>query len=167
MKTLFLKLAAASCLLATGSCFAAGALSVEREVTVDNSPETVWKLIGNFNALDVWHPAIVKSELKGNGTKVGAQRLLTLDNGATILEKLLSYSAAKKSYSYSIVKSPLPVANYTGTVTLTPTAEGHTLLKWSSTFEAASGVSDEQATTVIGGVYDAGLAKVVANFKQQ
>lgn len=166
MKTLALKLTVASLLLATGSCFAAGALSVEREVTVDNSPETVWKLVGNFDALDVWHPAIVKSELKGSATKVGAQRLLTLDDGTTILEKLLTYSAAKRSYSYSILKSSLPVTNYKGTITLTPTQEGHTVLKWSSTFDA-NGVSDEQATTIIGGVYDAGMAKVVANFKQQ
>lgn len=166
MKTLPLKLTVASLLLATGSCFAAGALSVEREVTVDNSSATVWKLVGNFNSLDVWHPAVVKSELNGNGTKVGARRLLTLGDGATILEKLLSYSAAKSSYSYSILKSPLPVANYKSTITLTPVDEGHTLMKWSSTFDA-NGVSDEQAATIIGGIYDAGMAKVVANFKKQ
>ena len=83
MNTLALKLTVASLLLATGSCFAAGALSVEREVTVDNSSATVWKLVGNFNSLDVWHPAIVKSELNGNGTKVGTRRLLTLSDGAT------------------------------------------------------------------------------------
>lgn len=166
MKTLALKLTAAGLLLATGSCFAAGALSVEREVTVDNSSATVWKLVGNFNALDVWHPAVIKSELNGNGTKVGTRRLLTLGDGATILESLLSYSAAKNSYSYAILKSPLPVANYKSTITLTPVDEGHTLMKWSSTFDA-NGASDEQATAVIGGIYDAGMAKVVANFKKQ
>lgn len=166
MKTLALKLTVASFLLATGSCSAAGALSVEREVTIDNSPATVWKLVGNFNALDVWHPAVVKSELNGNGTRVGAQRRLTLDDGATRLEKLLSYSTAKRSYSYSILESALPVANYKATLTLTPAEEGRTLMKWSSTFDA-NGVSDEEATAIIGGLHDAGLAKVRANFKPQ
>lgn len=166
MKTRTLPLSVAGFLLATGTCFAAGALSVEREVTVDNSPATVWKLVGNFNALDVWHPAVVKSELNGNGTQVGAQRLLTLDDGATRLEKLLSYSATKRSYSYSILESALPVANYKATITLTPAEEGRTLMKWRSTFDA-NGVSDEQATTIIGGLHDAGMAKVRANFKQQ
>jgi len=165
MKTLPLKLAVAGLLVAAGSCFAAGALSVSREVTVDNSPATVWKLVGNFDALDVWHPAVVKSELNGNGTKVGTRRLLTLGDGATILESLQSYSAAKLTYSYAIVKSPFPVANYKSTITLTPADEGHTLMKWTSTFDA-NGVSDEQATTIIGGIYDAGMAKVVANFKK-
>lgn len=166
MKTLALKLTVASLLFATGTCFAAGALSVTREVTVDNASSTVWKLVGNFNSLDVWHPAVVTSALNGNGTKVGTRRLLTLGDGATILESLLSYSAAKTSYSYSILKSPLPVANYKSTITLTPVDEGHTLMKWTSTFDA-NGASDEQATAVIGGIYDAGLAKVVANFKKQ
>lgn len=166
MKTLFLKLAAASCLLSTGGCFAAGAVSVERKVTVDNSPTTVWKLMGNFNALDVWHPAIVKSELKGTGAGTGEWRLLTLENGATILEKLLSYSATEKSYSYLILKSPLPVANYQGSITLAPAEEGQTVVKWSSTFDAV-GVSDEQAAKIIGGIYEAGLAKLAANFKPQ
>ncbi|MDO9313840.1 MAG: SRPBCC family protein [Burkholderiaceae bacterium] len=166
MKTLALKVTVASLLLATGSCFAAGALSVSREVTVDNSSATVWKLIGNFNALDVWHPAVIKSELNGKGTKVGTRRLLTLGDGATILESLLTYNPAKATYSYSILKSPFPVANYKSTITLTPVDEGHTLMKWTSTFDA-NGVSDEQATTLIGGIYDAGMAKVVANFKKQ
>ena len=166
MKTLALKVTVAGLLLATGSCFAAGALSVTREVTVDNSSATVWKLVGNFNSLDVWHPAVIKSELNGAATKVGTRRLLTLGDGATILESLLAYSAAKNTYSYSIIKSPLPVANYKATITLTPVDEGHTLMKWTSTFDA-NGVSDEQAASIIGGIYDAGMAKVVANFKKQ
>lgn len=166
MKTLTLKLVAASLMIATGSCFAAGALSVTREVTVDNSAATVWKLVGNFNALDVWHPAVVNSALNGTGTKVGSRRLLTLGDGATILEALTSYSAAKTSYSYSILKSPLPVSNYVSTLTLKPVDEGHTLMKWTSTFDA-NGVPDDKATEIIGGIYDAGMAKVVANFKKQ
>lgn len=165
MKTPALKLTVASLLLAAGTCFAAGALSVSREVTVDNSPATVWKLVGNFDSLDVWHPAVTSSSLNGSGTKVGTRRLLTLSDGATIVESLVSYSAAKMSYSYTIIKGPFPVANYRSTLTLTPTAEGHTLMTWTSTFDA-KGVPDEKATEIIGGVYDSGMAKVVANFKK-
>ncbi|KQW66128.1 SRPBCC family protein [Methylibium sp. Root1272] len=166
MKIRTLPLSVAGFLLATGSCFAAGALSVEREVTIDNSPATVWKLVGNFNAIDVWHPSVLKSELKGQAGQAGARRLLTLDDGATRLEKLLSYSAAQRSYSYAIVESALPVANYKATLTLTPAEEGRTLMKWRATFDA-NGVSDEEATTIIGGLHDAGMAKVRANFKPQ
>lgn len=165
MKTRTLSLGLAGILLATGSCFAAGALSVEREVTIDNSPATVWKLVGNFNALDVWHPAVLESELQGKAGQAGARRRLTLDDGATRLEKLLSYSAAQRSYSYAIVESALPVANYKATITLTPAEEGRTRMTWRSTFDA-KGVSAEQATTIIGALQDAGMAKLRANFRQ-
>ena len=166
MNTMALKFTVAAALLAAGSSQAAGALSVTREVTVDSSPSTVWKLVGNFNALDVWHPAVTNSAMKGTGTQPGSTRVLTLGNGATILEKLVSYSAAKTSYSYAIVKSPLPVKNYVATITLVPLDDGKTQIKWTSTFDAA-GVPDDQAREVIGGVYDGGLAKVVANFVRQ
>ena len=140
----------------------AGELSVQRETTIDRAPATVWKMVGDFNALDVWHPAVTRSTATGNAP--GATRLLTLGNGATISEKLLARDAAKHSYSYAILKSPLPVKNYKSTLQLSPTPDGKTLMRWSSTFEAA-GADDAKAQEVIQGIYDAGLAKVAANFK--
>lgn len=157
---------AGTSLLMIATCsFAAGALTVEREATVDGSPDTVWKLVGNFNALDVWHPAIVSSTMKGAGTKAGALRFLTLGDGAKIEEKLTAYSGVKHSYSYSIVTGPLPVKNYLSTLTLSPAGEGKTLVKWSSTFDA-NGVSDDEAKKVIGGIYDGGLSRVGSTLKK-
>lgn len=163
-----LTLCATGLLLAAGASHAAGALSVSREVTIDNTPSTVWKLIGNFNALDVWHPAVLKSELNGDGTKIGTRRLLTLADGSkTIIEQLTAYSAAKTSYSYAIVRSPLPVVNYAATITLSPAPNGQTLMKWTSTFDAPEGTADTDATQVVEAIYDTGMAKVVANFSKQ
>ena len=42
--------------------------------------------------------------------------------------------------------------------------DGKTLMRWSSTFEA-DGADDAKAQEVIQGIYDAGLAKVAANFR--
>ncbi len=163
-----LKLTVATALLMVGSSHAAGTLSVTREVTIDSTPATVWKLVGNFNALDVWHPAISKSELKGAGTKVGTRRMLTLaDSNQTIIEQLTAYDNAKTSYSYTIVRSPLPVVNYNGTITLNATPDGKTLLKWTSTFDAAAGGDSANATQAVGNHYDSGLAKLVNNFAKQ
>ena len=159
----FLTRASAALLLAgAASAGHAGELSVQREMTIDRAPATVWKMVGDFNALDVWHPAVARSTATGNAP--GATRLLTLGDGATISEKLLARDPAKYSYSYAILKSPLPVKNYKSTLQLSPTPDGKTLMRWSSTFEAA-GADDAKAQEVIQGIYDAGLAKVVANFK--
>ena len=80
-------------------------------------------------------------------------------------EKLLAYSAARHSYSYAFLKSPLPVKNYVATIELTETADGKTLMKWRSTFDA-DGAPDDKAKEAILGIYDAGLAKVAAIFSK-
>ena len=157
------RLFAAATLLAAGSAFAAGGLSVTREATLDASPATAWKLIGNFQGLDVWHPALAGSQ--GNGTAAGSTRALSLVGGGTINEKLTAYSATKRSLTYVIVKSPLPVKNYVSTMTVSPTGDGKSLVKWTSTFDA-NGADDAKAKEVIGGIYDAGLGKATAIFKK-
>lgn len=164
-----LKFTLASALLVVGSSHAAGSLSVTREVTLDSTPATVWKLVGNFNALDVWHPAVSKSELNGAGTKVGTRRLLTLaDNSTqTIIEQLTAYDAKKTSYSFTIVRGPLPVVNYSSTISLNATPDGKTLLKWTSTFDAIEGADTAYATRAVEAIYDSGLAKLVNNFVRQ
>ena len=163
-----LNLTVAAALLVAGSSHAAGTLSVTREVTIDSTPATVWKLVGNFNALDVWHPAVRKSELNGAGTKVGTRRMLTLvDSKKTTIEQLTAYDPAKTSYSYTIVRGPLPVVNYTGTITLKATPEGKTLLKWTSTFDAPEGSEASYSTHAVEALFDSGLAKLVNNFAKQ
>ena len=58
--------------------------SVSMSINLNASADEVWKLIGGFNALPDWHPAIVKSDLEEDG-KV---RRLEIDGGAVILERL-------------------------------------------------------------------------------
>ena len=157
--------AGALILLAAGSGFAAGGLSVTREATLDAAPATAWKLIGNFNGLDAWHPAVAGSTGKGSGTAAGSTRALALVGGGTVDEKLTAYSAAKRSLTYTIMKSPLPVKNYVSTMTVSPTAGGKSLIKWSATFDA-NGADDAKAKEVIGGIYNAGLGKATAIFKK-
>ncbi len=165
LKTTLKHLAGATLLLASSLSLAAGGLSVSREATIDAAPATAWKLIGNFNGLDLWHPAVAASTQKGSGTAPGTTRQLSLAGGGTVDEKLVAYSAAKRSLSYTITKSPLPVKNYVSTMSVTPTADGKSLVKWTSTFDA-SGADDAKAKEVIGGIYDAGLAKATAIFKK-
>ncbi len=77
------------------------------------SGKSVWDLIGGFNALPDWHPAVEKSEIEGDGK--GSVRTLHLAGGGTITERLEQLDEEGKSYTYSILSSPLPVANYTST----------------------------------------------------
>jgi carbon monoxide dehydrogenase subunit G len=123
--------------------------STELPVTAD----AVWNLVGRFNGLPEWHPAISASEVEGEGdTKV---RKLTLMDGSTITERLEESDEEGRSYTYSIVSGPLPVANYTATIRVRPVNHG-CRVTWSSDFEA-SGASESEAMQVIRGVYEAGF----------
>lgn len=143
----------------------ANCLKVSKGTTVNASPSTTWKMIGDFNHLDVWHPVVVDSKLVGDTTGVGAVRVLTLGNGASITEKLLSHDNTAHNYSYAITESPLPVSNYESTISVTPAADGKSVVKWSSSFNA-KGASDEEAVKTITGIYDAGLNSLNKHFNQ-
>ncbi len=126
---------------------------VEMETELGVSADKVWELIGGFNALPDWHPAIEKSELDEEG-KV---RKLSLAGGGTVIEKLEKMDDGERVYSYSITDSPLPVSNYTATITVKEGADGNSaVVDWSSSFDAKD-ASVNEAMDAISGIYQAGF----------
>ena len=115
------------------------------------SADQVWKLIGGFNALPDWHPAIEKSEL----TEEGQTRTLSLAGGGKFIEKLEKVDDGARTYTYSIIDSPLPVSNYTATIKVSGEGDNSTI-EWSSEYEAA-GASNDEALKAIEGIYQAGF----------
>ncbi len=165
MNKIVLNATAAGLLLAAGLCHAAGALSFSSEETIDSSPTTVWKYVGDFNGIDLWHPQVRSSTLKGASNKAGAVRTLKLADGSELVEKLLKYSAADTSYTYTSLKTPFPIKNYVATISLSPAADGKTLMKWSTTFDAVN-IDEDIATEIVAIALTGGLGKVVSNFQK-
>ncbi|WP_430420541.1 SRPBCC family protein [Methylibium petroleiphilum] len=158
--------AAAALLISLASAgHAEGAISFSRDITIDRAPATVWKYVGDFNATDLWHPSVRNSTLKGNGTKPGAIRTLTLISDGEMVEKLLAYDAAKTRYTYTTLKSPFPIKNCVSTLSVSPTADGKTLMTWSATFDAVD-VDEDIATEWLGIAIDGGLGKVATHFEK-
>lgn len=138
--------------------------STQGEVRLQASAEAVWRIVGNFNGLHVWHPAVTGSELvAGRNNEVGAERLLALDGGGNIKERLLAWSDSERSYRYCILESPLPVSGYESEVRVEDLGEGGCRVVWSGWFEAA-GVSDGQAVEVVQGIYEGGLGYLRQQF---
>lgn len=126
-------------------------MSTELNVPADE----VWKLIGGFNALPDWHPAVSESHTEGEGE--GSIRRLSLAGGGTIVERLERVDESERLYSYSIVDSPLPVSDYNSTIRVRDKGDGTaTVIEWSSEFRP-SGASESDASKVIQGIYDAGF----------
>ncbi len=123
-------------------------MTTEMNIAADE----IWKLIGGFNSLPDWHPQIANSVLK----EAGKIRELTLVGGGKIIEKLDEQDATQHFYSYTIIQSPLPIANYRATIKLIEQASGNTTVQWSSEFDVDEG-SEQDAVNIIKGIYQAGF----------
>jgi len=125
-------------------------VKLETELPVD--PEKVWELIGGFNALPDWHPAVERSELEDGGSI----RRLHLAGGGEIVERLEALDDTGHAYRYSILSSPLPVMNYTATIKVTPKTDGSgSVVEWAGEFEPQG--SEAEALDTIQGIYQAGF----------
>ncbi|MCG8356568.1 MAG: SRPBCC family protein [Kiloniellales bacterium] len=118
--------------------------------------QAVWQVIGGFNALPDWHPAVEKSETSKSAGET--TRTLTLaGGGGTIVERLEQTDEKERTYSYSILSGPVPVANYTATIRVREAASGlGCSVEWSSEF-TPSGVPEGDATAAVRGIYEAGF----------
>lgn len=142
------------------STVAGGAIAADagRSATTTAAPEAAWATVGDFCAIADWHPAVAKCDVADHaGTQ---RRTLTLGDGALIVEDLVARDEAGMSYTYRIVESPLPVADYESTIAVRPDGDG-AKLEWTGTFEPA-GASEDEAVEVMEGIYAAGLEGIVA-----
>lgn len=120
---------------------------------VDAPPDAVWKMIGGFNTLPDWNPAVQRSELE----RGGVMRKLSLLGGGSIVERLEHFDNDDRVYTYSIIDAPLPVRNYVATLRVKDAGGGKSLVEWSSEFEAASGASETDAVQAIQNIFQSGL----------
>ena len=127
---------------------------------LDAPADRVWSEIRDFNGLPRWHPAIKDSyvEQRLPSDKVGCVRNFTLKAGGRISERLLALSDFDYSVTYSILESPMGVANYVATLKLSPITDGNrTFAEWSAEFDCAPDRAKELAQTIGQGVFQGGF----------
>jgi hypothetical protein len=133
---------------------------VDMSVSLGAPARTVWDVIGGFNALAQWHPAVAKSEeVQEGGRKL---RRLSLQGGGEIVEALESHDDGSRSYSYTIVSGPLPVANYRSELKIREDGAQRCTVEWGSSFEPKG--AETQAVEAIRGVYQAGFDALKKRF---
>ncbi|MCH7942512.1 MAG: SRPBCC family protein [Proteobacteria bacterium] len=117
------------------------------------SAERLWDMVGGFHSISDWHPAIEKCDIEEDGKTT--LRRLTLAGGGEIVERL-EQSDDERSYSYSILSSPLPIDNYQSTIRVHEDEDGNAIVDWSSEFDSA-GAPESEAVAIIEGIYSAGF----------
>ena len=134
---------------------------VKETVELGASAADVWSLIGDFDRLDSWHPAVAASEASLDGTS--RIRHLTLGDGSIIVERLDSHDDESRSYIYTTLDAgPLPVQDYQSTIEVTSDGT-NARVTWSSEFEA-HGAPEADAQAAISGVYTGGFAALIEKF---
>ena len=136
---------------------------VTRTIDIDVSADAAWELFGDFNGLPGWLDIVASSETEGSG--VGAVRTLALPDGGKVIEEQEARDDAGHSYGYTILDSPLPLANYHATLKVTATGDGSCSVEWSGSFDAPEGMTEEPGTEVLEGLYTGGLASAKAKLE--
>lgn len=126
--------------------------TAQSSIDLHMSADRVWQLIGGFDALPDWLPFVPQSSL----SEGGRVRTLKSIDGDTIIERLLDFNEAGRSYSYTILQGPAPVRDYQSTLRVVPTDAG-ARVEWSGSFVPV-GISDAEATAMFTSIYQDGLA---------
>lgn len=144
-----------------------------RGVMLDAPVATVWARLGQFGDLS-WIPA-VRSSTTTKGNSIGSTRSLDF-GGAIVTETLVAYSDARHSYSYKIDATDanrklVPASTVIGTITVSPTLTGGSVLTWSFEFRRLDwsatperGADDEAARKQIAATLDMGIASATELF---
>ena len=141
---------------------------VVEQVSINAPADKVWALIGDFSALQNWHPGVASSPAdKGNAE--GSVRLVKLKGGGELSETLEAFDASKMRYSYRAKDGgALPVSNYTASLNVK--ADGaKSVVEWRGAFyrghpgnNPPPAQNDDAAVAAVTATYQAGLAQLKA-----
>jgi len=107
---------------------------------IDAPIAQAWETVRRFDAVAELLPFVKSSPIEENreATAVGAVRVVTQADGAVFREVLVAHSDAECFYSYTFVRSPIPVRDHRTTLRLRQITDGNrTLGEWSSRFVIA------------------------------
>lgn len=133
---------------------------------VPADPDTVWRVIRDFDGLPTWHPAIATSELEGGAPtdQVGVVRRLTLGDGGVVRESLVTLDDRERRLTYAILECPFPVRDYRSTIRVQPvTSTGESFVSWSVLFDCDLGEAERLSAFFARDVFGSGLDGLVAH----
>lgn len=136
---------------------------------IDAPIEKVWARIRDFNGLPSWHPRMVTSQIEDGqpADEIGCIRNFQVATGATIREKLLAFSDADHSVSYSIIETPQPISNHKATLVLKKVTDGNrTFAEWTATFDAPAEEAEKVAEGMGANVFQGGFNALKSHFAE-
>ena len=120
-------------------------VNVQQSLVLNASARDVWAVVGDFDKLNEWHAAV--QSIESEETSEGHMRSLALLGGTKkLVEQLDELDEENLSYSYHIIDGPLPVADFRGTIAVSPHGgDAGSIVSWVARFEP-KGTTEEDAT---------------------
>ncbi|MCU1466876.1 MAG: hypothetical protein JWM72_2804 [Actinomycetia bacterium] len=88
------------------------------EVSIDRSPDDVWKFVREFGGLDTWMPGVETCVVDGDVRTIGLM-------GIEIKEQLRGIDDSARRISYSVVESPMSnMESHQATIAVDPEGSG-------------------------------------------
>lgn len=137
-------------------------------IIIEAPVEAVWAAIRDFGALASWHPTIASSAIEDgkDADAVGCIRVLHLNDGGPVRERLLMLDDSRYTFSYNFETPAFPVGNYVSTVELIPVTNGDaTFVQWTASFDEQPEDAGKYTDIVSNGVFAPGLAALAAKLK--
>jgi len=128
----------------------------KREVTMTTEPkllavaeeevplpsQQVWEVIGDFHNVRRWAPALLGE--RSEQTPEGVVRVISLPPDGREVRELL-HAQESLSYTYRFLGETPNARNYFGTIAVEPVDAQRSKIRVASRFDAAAGLSDEEA----------------------
>ena len=133
---------------------------VLRSALVPADVDAVWRVVRDFDGLPSWHPAIATSALRDDARpdQVAAVRVLGMEGGGEVVERLVSLDETRHTLVYEIMESPFAVRLYRSTIRVVPlTTTGESFVEWSVVFDCDGADAEGLVDTFGSGVFAAGL----------
>jgi len=134
------------------------------EGDIEISVDALWGAIRDFGNVS-WLPGDPDFESEGEG--VGMIRTIRTGPLPTVREQLHEIDEENRLIRYAVIEgNPMPVRDYVGTMQAIDLGGERSRLVWSSTWEP-DGISEEDATKAVHGLYAGVLAVMKANLEQR
>jgi Polyketide cyclase / dehydrase and lipid transport len=123
-------------------------IRVFRSTVLPATVDRVWSIVRDFNALPIWLPAAVRSEIEGglDPATIGCIRRVVADDNTVVRQRLTELSDSEYRCSYALLSASYPMKNYTATFQLRPVTDvGHCYMSWVGEFNVDP---DKEADTI-------------------
>mgnify|MGYP006440363061 FL=1 len=156
-----------SCLIFSLSVLAHGPTpqKVQESITVNVSPEKAWELVKDFGAISTWLSAAKETKIEKRGEDT--YRIITLESGDKLDEKLRSTDEDLKKIRWEITKANVPFTDFNAYMIVSKGSnDNESVIQWTARFYRVyklnppipEGQDDATAKAAVQGFVDSGLA---------